>query len=112
MTPDEMPRVLLDALAAHEGFRRLGFESKDIYLVLQDGRVFVMLRKDGKEFTWALGPLPDGMDNNECRTLWEEAVCGWNGEWSDERRWEIWESGPMPGNSIAFLEALKRKGFL
>src|SRR5438093_1466335 len=51
MTPDEMPRVLLDALAAHEGFRRLGFESKDIYLVLQDGRVFVMLRKDGTVLT-------------------------------------------------------------
>jgi hypothetical protein len=74
------------------------------------GRVFVQLKQEGKEFNWLVGALPASTDYVRFHGIWQDAVTGWNEGWTEEDRQRVWESGPVIGNSVQFLEALKRKG--
>lgn len=112
MKPEEFPKVITDSLAAHEGFRRLGFLPKDIYLIVNYGRVFVVLKQDGKEFSWLIGSLEKGTNYMEFRELWNKAVEHWNGVWGEEECQRIFENGPVSNNSFDLLLALRRKGFM
>src|SRR5271170_3263517 len=53
----ELPLVIKEALACHEGLRRLGFKADDIYIILTEGWLLVSLRAQEKEFNIELGEI-------------------------------------------------------
>lgn len=94
---------------AHEAFRRLGFDSADIFVVLGEN-VAVMLRDQDKEFTVDLGVHVNGSEwfGNHW-TLVAEGIN--DGDVSDSILEQIWAASPFRNQPMGFLMALKGKGF-
>lgn len=105
--------AIREALAAHEGLRRLGFPPEDIFLRPQTIKkgihlIHVHLRVQGHEFNIAVAAF-DG-EEDELQKQWEKAVTWWNTEATDAQLDEIWSSSMMYRNGQELVAQLLSRG--
>lgn len=112
MTYDEIHPTLRAFLAAHEAYRKLGFQSKDIFcIVAKNGcgvlSAFANLMTQGKQFSIECGPTQEEFDSAHERVT--KAVV--DGSVSAETLDRIWlESGPF-SNAFDLAALIALKGF-
>lgn len=108
----DLPAVFREAFACHEAFRKLGFESDDIFVMTDAGRqVGMVLRTQGKEFTVILGFLPGRMTREEFETLWVEASECVNSKFSKEDLDQMYENSGIFQHRESLVRGLALKGF-
>lgn len=98
-----------EALALHESFRWLSFIPDDIYVRPTVDKLFVVVRRGGKEFNAEAGALD--MPINTFVTKWREAADWWNGEALEREREEIFRGSKVHAASVSFVTALLDHGF-
>jgi hypothetical protein len=105
--------VVREMLAVHEAFRKLGFESDDIFVMLDDpdGHAKVILRAQGKQFIVRMDGEWHASVKDRMKA-WEKAVEAWNGTMTDDDRQEIWQGSHIVENTAAFVIMLDSKGFV
>lgn len=107
--------AIQEALAAHELFRRLGYQANEIYVmppVPVRPAVFVVLRAQGREFKYSAGQC-DVMET-EFLPQWEAAVKWWNekaDEAKEERRKSIYHESFIVRHGTDLLVKLGQMGF-
>ena len=108
MSPFQLePReVLLECLALHGIFNKLGFDTKDIFIVTQEHAVQVLLRQGDVEFVADMGHVED--TNGFCDS-WVKAVGWWNVA-DDQIRTEIIEKSRIRDRAVELLMAMAMKG--
>lgn len=107
---DSFPRPLLEALAAHETLRKMGFTPDQIFIhqnppPLLD--IAVVLRHHGKQFAITVGEYAaeDWLDK------WKELVELFNSKQLPEDEMDrLYESSLTGSNHVSLLLALRRKG--
>lgn len=99
------------ALGAHEGFRKLGFRSDDIFVHLRpDHKLLVILRTQGKHVAINCGQV--ALTDQQFRTTWMAVARAVRENLlSDADLDRIWKESPAYQNSVYFVEALLRSGF-
>jgi len=111
-TLDSFPRPLLEALAAHETLRKLGFTPDQIFIhqnppPLLD--IAVVLRHQGKQFAITVGQYAaeDWLDK------WKELVELFNSKRLPEADFEAFYESSITGtNHVSLLFALQQKGIV
>jgi len=102
MRRKDLEPLYIEALAAHEFFRQLGYLSKDIYINLGDGKVAVQVREDEKKAEVMLAQeTPTGFSDR-----WAEAVVWWNDEATEEERREIFENSLTRNDAAKIIAGL------
>lgn len=109
-TLDAFPRPLLEALAAHETLRKLGFTPDQIFIhqnppPLLD--IAVVLRHQGKQFAVTVGQYAaeDWLDK------WKELVALFNSHQLPENEFQTFYENSLTGaNHVSLLLALDQKG--
>lgn len=107
MTLDE---VLEEALCWHEAFRRLGFQSEDLFIAADPEDIMVILRTQGLEFVGLAGPYAGPKEN--LMELWERKTEEWNSipastGWHDR----LWNKSFVANHSSELCLKLVKKGF-
>jgi hypothetical protein len=110
-------KVLREALATHEAFRKLHYSADDIYIALNSGpkelkeliQISMVLRSGGKQFTVTIGFVKESPA--EVQKLWDDLGEKWNKTWTEEQRKALWEGSSIRKNSVAFMAAFVSKGF-
>lgn len=108
--------AIRETLAAHEGLRMLGFESEDIYVMIQqhpESKLLVstvILKTQGQEFyiTTGIWDLPE----DEFIPAWEEAVHAWNNTLTKPEMDEIWYGSAVQQQPVQLTVALHQKGIV
>jgi hypothetical protein len=73
----DFPLYCKDALALHQAWMQMGFDSKDIFVLAQPGEILVQLRVDGLEFTVSCGA--QGLLPETILDAWVLACSSYNG---------------------------------
>ena len=102
--------VLDEALAVHEGFRRLGFEADDLFLGSDSEKVVVILRTQDKEFVVACGFIET--TEEALAQAWNEKVHRWNDPdgMTNSERAQLFETSNFSSMAIPLLAGLIQKG--
>ncbi len=125
MTLKTIHKVWREALMVHEIFRRLGFPSEEIFLLVArsadpsralfpkglkpgDLCVHVQLKSQGLEYTGCVGRIPCAEDQLE--TQWHEAVALFNGGCQKEGT-AMWNASKARRRVTSVLAVLVAKGF-
>jgi len=107
----EEPRVIREALAVHEAFRRLGFPSEQIFVLPGAGAAdlfAVVLKYDGdKQYVVTSGE--QGMSFDEMMSRWPRAVEAWNSG-PETVRQAIWEGSEILGRAFDLAASLMDRG--
>lgn len=104
-----LARGMREALACFEAFRRLGFESKDIYLVIQPWGYGCGLQAQGIRYLVPCGDLSAG--ENAITQRWKEMVTRWNTDGSDRWREQVWRGSIISSRCLDFVTKLVGAGF-
>jgi len=116
----EVPDYYKEALAYREAFRRLGFPSEQIFILVQQLRdtagfvsIGMELRHPGppflKKFLCDVAIVRDNPEHLE--VLWRRAVILWsNNATSNEERDEVWNRSHVKKNLLLLRHALIAKG--
>jgi hypothetical protein len=120
VTYDEIHPVIRAAIGAHEGFRKLGFSSDNLFCELaatpgapagQVG-VFMTLQSRGKAFRVGVGYWAAN-DEPGARAAWTSAVTAVNAhEVSEADLDRIWAESYPCRDKVGFVTALLDKGFV
>ena len=117
MNPFELPKPYREALGVHEGLRKLGFASADIYFgvggktaVGAAHQVVIALNTQGKSFIVVVGFLNDAADNIE-RTWIELATAVSDGQVSQKHLDRIWQESMIHDDCVGFVASIVGKGF-
>lgn len=109
---------LEEVLGFFECFRRLGFESEQIYVRFHGkvdangNNVYVELQAQEKTFVVACGRMD--VASEEFRRQWLATAEKWNkddGASAEAWRDHVWNNSYAVRNSAAFIEAFHKKGF-
>ena len=106
--PANIPTFLVEALAVREAFRKLNFTEDEIYLRPQRDRLYVSVRRHGKEFHFDVGE--HRLDIPELVRLLREADDWFDAD--DTHRVAAYEASEVRKNIPSLMTALKRKGFV
>lgn len=102
--------AIREAMAVHEAFRLLEFKPEEIFLVLQGTRLFVTVRRDGKEFNAQVGE--EFQATREILAAhWEQASHAWNVTMSEAERRDIYDNSLIKKLAGPFVAAVMAKGF-
>ncbi len=105
-----VPRPLLEALAAHETLRKLGFTPDQIFIHRNPPPgldIAVVLQHQGKEFAVVVGQYAE----EDWLDRWKELVDVFNSKELPEREFEAFYAESLTGrNHVPLLLALARKG--
>jgi len=107
MTPAEIPPILLEALAVHEAFRRLGFTPDEIFIRPAPPRVYMLVRRSGMEFAVDAGENTVPM--HEFGAAWTQAAEWWNAHPPEGEA--VWNSSRVRANVVGLITALVDSGF-
>lgn len=107
---DRFPRPLLEALAAHETLRKLGFTPDQIFIHQNPPPMLdiaVVLRHQGKQFAITVGRYVA----DDWLAKWKELVELFNSRRLPEAEFQAFYNGSLTGsNHVSLLLALDRKG--
>jgi len=104
--------TIWQAIGCHEGFRKLGFLSHEIFVHLNPGMspdMLVVLRTQGKEFSITVGFIED-MTREVWQQKWNEAVAWANTTKDLDALNDCWTESIAFQKSASFLHALLSKG--
>lgn len=104
-----LPLPYREALACHEGLRRLGFKPDDIYMMLVGKDLFVSLRVQELEFNIELGSIEKTLE--EFPAYWGGIADRFN-TCPEEEAAEIWESSFFKKSFERIAGLIKQKGIL
>jgi hypothetical protein len=114
---EELPECIREALAAHEGFRRIGFSPDNIYCVLAQSpsknlppSVVIVIKTPKGEFTTSVGVWT--RSRREFQESWVAAANNWNTVYTDAELDEIWQGSRMREMGAAVIQALQARGML
>jgi hypothetical protein len=109
----EFNTAIKETLAVHEGLRRLGFQSENIFLrpqFIRDGflMIHVALRVQGNEFNIAVDVFEGSP--TELERQWIEAIEWWNNRGTVNQLAEVWDTSKMrrTGGAALAAQLLKR----
>lgn len=105
----DLPLAFKEALAFHNAFRRLGFKSDDIFIVLADSALLVSLKVQGVEFNVEVGEVE--LSEEEFPGYWAGVVERFNFGPLEEVE-EIWENSFIKGNFEKTSALIRGKGIL
>lgn len=113
-TLSDIPPLFLEALSVHEAFRKLGFNSEDVFIARGLGpdrvlSILVGIKRDGQQFFLSVGHY-DGTDEQLLST-WHEVVAVYKGS-PEESLQNMWDNSSIKKQSVVFLNALIKKGIL
>lgn len=100
-------QVIREALATYEFFRRVGFESKDIRLLVQEDGCFVIVNAQDKVYFLKCGEVEGRFHEDLAEAI--EAVG--NGGVSDDELHSICNESTIFKLGPAVLASMMRKGF-
>lgn len=119
----EVHGTLREGLATFEAFRNLGFAAGDVWVCVHLGGsppnarvksdnpwMNVQLAAQGREFTVAVGELPEGTGEESFEAMWREA-CGVFIAATTEERDELWEESRIRAHGLSLVWGLLDKGF-
>lgn len=110
MTLESYPRPLLEALAAHETLRKLGFTPDQIFMHHNPPPtldIAVVLRHQGKQFAITVG----GYAEDDWVDKWKELVALFNSKQIPEAEFQAFYDTSITGaNHVSLLLALQQKG--
>lgn len=116
MTLDELHPAILELLAIHSAFQRLGFDASELFATNQgicprSGHVetAVVLQHGDLSFTATTGHRFVG-DREDFRREWNAAVAAWNRA-STQARDKVWTESVIYTQRLSFSVALVEKGF-
>ncbi|HVI42716.1 MAG TPA: hypothetical protein VM577_19080 [Anaerovoracaceae bacterium] len=98
-----------EALACHEGLRRLGFKPDDIYMMLVEQDLYVSLRVQDLEFNIELGAVEKTAD--EFPEYWGQIADRFN-TCPEEEASEIWEASFFKKSFEKIAILIRSKGIL
>jgi len=75
----KIPKALLETLYGHEILRTAGVPADDIFVVLQDGEICILVRTQGREYAFGVDRSPFESEA-ELYEHWRAAVEAWNGK--------------------------------
>lgn len=107
MTPALSP-IVREAIAAHGMLTKLGFSNDDLFLRPTNDRLFVTIRRSGKEFNLAVGKHT--MDVHRIVAEWTTACAWWNALPQDDRA-EFVDASMVRRELVQIVAALQLKGF-
>ena len=105
----ELQTPFKEALACHQGLRRLGFSSDDIYVMYSEGWLYIMLKTQGKEFNIDLGQIK--CNEVEFPRIWANIVETFN-TGPEEQALSIWDNSVMKNNFKMIAELIRKKGIM
>ena len=105
----ELPLVFKEALACHEGLRRLGFKPEEIYIILTEGWLLVSLRAQEKEFNIELGETD--VNEDEFPRFWGQVVERYNSGPIEEVT-SLWDASYIKKHFEEVAVMIRRKGIL
>lgn len=105
----ELQTPFKEALACHQGLRRLGFSADDIYVMYSEGWLYIMLKTQGKEFSIDLGKV--NCNEIEFPKIWAEIVEIFN-TGPEELAILIWENSVMKNNVPLISDLIRKKGIM
>ena len=100
--------ALVNCWTIHAAFSRLGFPSKDVYVVIQP-EIMVMVIADNKQFTVNMGPYVG--TSKEFAARWQyiaKAIA--DGHVPDDVLQELWKNSAIRQNAVPFAASLHAKG--
>jgi hypothetical protein len=97
-----------EALALHMIFGRLGFAPADIYVHVQNAKMFVIVKRDGKQFNAEVGEYDHGL--GVFIPAWKKTTA-WFNTTSQELRTEIMDSSKARLDVVGLVGALLVHGF-
>lgn len=111
-----MHPAIRESLAAHEALRMLGFQSEDIYLMIQKHPETeqlvptVILKTQGKQFyiTTGIWDRPE----EEFYSEWDAACQAWNETLTKPEMDEIWYGSVVQQTPVQLVMALRAKGIV
>ena len=109
----EFQSSIKEALAVHEGLRKVGFEAEDIYVrpqELQDGSILVHVSITNKDIEFGIAVGLFNGSRKELESQWEEASRWWNTRATDDQLDDIWENSKMRTAGEGIIEQLVRRG--
>lgn len=109
MIPADLHPSFRNALALHEGFRRLKFTPDEIFLCPMDGEIGVTVRRGDRRANFLAGPWNAA---DEIMGPWGAAVSWWNNEATREDRIEVWDSSHAVKGGVWIILELSRTGLL
>lgn len=102
-------KIICEALAAHEVFRRLGFTPDEIFIHPHSDELFVVVKRAALMFSLTLGKH-DINDVNSVIEKWTAAADWWNTGPEPERR-ELFDRSEVRKNVVMIIAAMQAKGF-
>jgi hypothetical protein len=116
MVYDEVSPTIRTFVDGWEAFRKLGFRSKDIYLLVAPSArlggklaAFVALRTQGKEFNLEVGPVED--KGNVQMEYTEVSTRIANGQVPQADLDRMWQESECHKRAADFVLAVHQKGF-
>lgn len=110
MTIHSFPRPLLEALAAHETLRKLGFTPEQIFIHRNPPPqldIAIVLRHQGKQFAITVGRY----DDDNWLTKWTELVGLYNSkQLPDDELDELYVTSLTGSHHVQLVLALRQKG--
>lgn len=121
----EQNEIIRETLCLHEAFRKLGFSSDSIFVVIArvadpsralmheqtkvgDLAVHVQLKAQGLEYIGAIGPIP--CEDSEFNEIWNNAVK-WFNQGPEKELQAMWDASRIHRVLPSLLLALQDKGF-
>lgn len=83
----DVPHEWKQALYGHELLRRLGFTADEIFVGIQDGRAYVLVRRGGRHYGFIVAAT--AKTDDELAAEWPAAVEIWNATCSTDPGWEF-----------------------
>lgn len=108
--PATLDRILNEAVAAHEAFRKLGFPSDDIFMCKDAANVLaVVLKSQGKEFILTVGEVDE--PDHVWQARWTEKATWWNTA-PDAEKLPVYAESAVRRNAELLVGCLLQKGFV
>lgn len=109
MTRGDLHPAILEALGAHEWFRRIGFTNDQIFVGLQDGLLFTAVVRDGRTHAVKAGACE--IDLEALLLVWRDACAWWNRAANDAEKLDIFEGSKIRRGSVHVLTEMVVAGF-
>lgn len=108
---DQIHPAIRQAIGCHEGFRKLGFVSDDLFVHFNpDNSMLVVLKTQGKDFSVTVGWV-EGVSHDEWQELWASAAEAVRDQRVTQKDMDrIWQESLPFNNAHGFLMAIMSKG--
>jgi hypothetical protein len=84
--PSDLPHEYRQALYGHELCRRAGVPARDLYVGIQDGKLFVKAVRGDHYYAFIVAPTT--LTDDELAATWPDAVVLWNETCNSDSGWD------------------------